>query len=360
MSEPEAAPPGSPDDIFDGLPYVRTPEGDTNWLEKSGFVVEPKAPFVEFSYMGRHKAPSIIEKGRIRVMKFLHAASKAMELGPDGEAMAADLLFRFIKGSGLINNERLRLTVLASIITAMWQRGIAVRADDVYRAYEVLGGRLSDRTDRKRLDRKLNALMMRMFSEAGARSDREGLKESAAQALAGELGLDDASAAVLVSLAKAINDKPINAAIVAAMIIAYISGRWGAARLWDVVWPPRSQKARIDGLTVVLGDGDHVDAEVEENTVKVVCSRCGSVVYSNADPESFPYVKGLVLYNLLSKAPHACPRCGARLGDGRRALVRAIGLRYHLLIYTSKGTRTEKKKAKVTLPKGATLQVRKR
>ncbi len=360
MSEPEATSPGSPDDIFDGLPHVRTPEGDTNWRDKSGFVVEPKAPFVEFSYMGRHKAPSIVEKARIRIMSALHAASKVMELGPDDEAAAADLLFRFVKGNGLINNERLRLLALASIIITMWRRGIAVRADDVYRAYGALGGTLADRTDRKKLDYKLNALMMRIFSEVGARSDRDGLKESAAQALAGELGLDDASSAVLVALAKAINDKPVTAANVAAMVIAYITGRWGATRLWDVVWPPRSRMARIDGLTVVLGDGDHVNAEVEENTVKVICSRCGSVVYSNMDPESFPYVKGLVLYNLLSKAPHVCPRCGAGLADGRRVLVRAIGLKYHLLISLSKGTKIEKKEAKVVLPKGAALQVRKR
>jgi ribosomal protein S27AE len=242
----------------------------------------------------------------------------------------------------------------------MWQRGIAVRADDVYRAYEALGGTLADESDRKRLDYKLNALMMRVFAEAGIRSDREGLKESAAQALAGELGLDDASSAVLVALARAIDDKPINAANVAAMIIAYITGRWGATKLWDIVWPPRTQRARIDGLTVVIGDGDHVSAEIGDNTVKVVCSRCGTVIYSSADPESFPYVKGLVLYNLLSKAPHVCPRCGAGLADGRRVLIRAIGLRYHLLISTSKGTRTEKKEAKVVLPKGAALLLRKR
>jgi ribosomal protein S27AE len=339
---------------------VRTPEGDTDWRDRSGFVVEPKAPFVEFSYMGRHKAPSIVEKARIRIMSALHAASKVMELGPDDEAAAADLLFRFVKGNGLINNERLRLLALASIIITMWRRGIVVRADDVYRAYGALGGTLADRTDRKKLDYKLNALMMRIFSEVGARSDRDGLKESAAQALAGELGLDDASSAVLVALAKAINDKPVTAANVAAMVISYITGRWGATRLWDVVWPPRSQRARIDGLTVVLGDGDHVNAEVEENTVKVVCSRCGSVIYNNTDPESFPYVKGLVLYNLLSKAPHVCPRCGAGLADGRRVLVRAIGLKYHLLISSSKGTKIEKKEAKVVLPKGAALQVRKR
>jgi len=41
-------------------------------------------------------------------------------------------------------------------------------------------------------------------------------------------------------------------------------------------------------------------------------------------------------------------------------LVRAIGLKYHVLISSSKGTRTEKKEAKVVLPKGAALQVRKK
>ncbi|MFP3287264.1 MAG: hypothetical protein RXP86_08420 [Acidilobus sp.] len=360
MSEPETVPSDSPDDIFDGLPYVRTPEGDTDWRDKSGFIVASKAPFVEFSYMGKHKAPSVVEKHRIRIMTALHAAAKVMELSPDDEAVAANLLFKFIRGNGLINNKSLRLMVLASIIAAVWQRGLAVKADDVYRAYEALGGMLSDSADRKKLDYKLNKLVMRMFSEAGTRSDRDGLKESAAQALAGELGLDDASSAVLTALAKSINDKPISAAIVAAMVIAYITGRWGVSRLWDVIWPPRSQRARIDGLTVVLGDGDHVDADVEENTVKVVCSRCGSVMYSNTDPESFPYVKGLVLYNLLSKVPHVCPKCGANLADGRMVFVRAIGLKYHQLISTSRGTRSEKKEAKVVLPKGAALQVRKR
>ncbi|MFP3265232.1 MAG: hypothetical protein RXO54_05295 [Acidilobus sp.] len=359
MSGPEAAAPDPSDDIFDGLPHVRTSEGDTNWYSRSSFIVEPKAPFIEFTYTGKYKAPSPVEKERIRVMKFLHTASKAMELGSNDEAAAADILFRVMSSRDRTNNEKLRLMVLASVISAMWQRGIAVKSDSVYRTYEELGGTLSGESDRKKLDSKLNTLILRLFAEAGVRSIRNGLKESAAQALAGELGLDDSSSAVLVALTRAINDKSAVAASVAASIISYLIGRSDTANIWGVLWPPRARRVRIDGLTVVLGDGDHVDAEVEDNVAKVVCSHCGAVIYSNKNakvgPKSFPYNKEYVLRNLLSKAPHVCPVCGAKLSDDRRVFIRAIGLKYHILVSSSKGTRSVKKEAKVVLPKGAAL-----
>jgi len=46
----------SPDDIFDGIPYARTPEGDHNWLSRTHFTVEPKAPYVEVTYRGAQGA----------------------------------------------------------------------------------------------------------------------------------------------------------------------------------------------------------------------------------------------------------------------------------------------------------------
>jgi len=45
----------SPDDIFDGIPYAHTPEGDHNWLSRTHFTVEPKAPYVEVTYRGGHR-----------------------------------------------------------------------------------------------------------------------------------------------------------------------------------------------------------------------------------------------------------------------------------------------------------------
>jgi hypothetical protein len=360
MSGPEAVSPDTPDDFFNGFPRVKTHDGDTNWRDKSGFIREPLAPYVDFSYTGKHKAPSPIEKERIRIMKFLHAASEVVGLSINAEAIAARLLFTILNSRNKTNNEKLRLMVLASIISTLWQRGIAVKSESVYRAYEELGGTLADESDRKKLDNKLNTLILRIFAEGGVRSIRNGIKESAAHILAGELGLDDSSSIVLVSLARAIDDKSAVAASVAATIISYMIGRSDTANIWGILWPPRARRVRIDGLSVVLGKGDHVDADVEDNVAKVVCSRCGSVVYSNKNakvgPKSFPYNKEYVLRNLLSKVPHVCPACGASLVNNRRVFIRAIGLKYHILISTSKGTRSVKKEAKVVLPKGAALQ----
>jgi len=355
----------SPDDIFDGIPYARTPEGDHNWLSRTHFTVEPKAPYVEVTYHGKHRGLTRSEQGRLRVMRAVHTASEVMGLSKDEEAEVADLVFRYLKGVPRVKSDILRLVTLASAIAVLWRKGTAVRAEDVYRAYEALGGTINGEKDRKALDYTLNATMIEMFRRLSVRSDKDGLRESAARLLAGELGLDDTSSVVLVALAKAINEKPINAANAAATVIAYLIGYRRAANVWKIVWPPRTQRIRIDGITVVLGDGDHTEAEAEEGVAKVVCSRCGAVILDSrnvsrderskvSEQERFNAIKWSLLSSLMRRVPQRCPYCNAALIEDGRALIRSIGLAYHIP-YVASGV--VKRKVSAALPKGASLKV---
>lgn len=358
----------SPDDIFDGIPYARTPDGDTNWLSRTHFTVEPKAPYVEVTYRGGHKGLTRGEQSRMKVMKAVHAVSEVMGLSKDEEAEVADLVFRYLKGTPKVNSKVLRIVTLASAIAVMWRKGIAVRAEDVYRAYEVLGGTFESEKDRKALNYDIIATMIDMFRRLSLRSNKDGLRESAARMLAGELGLDDASSVPLVALAKAIDEKPINAASVAATVIAYLIGYRRAENVWKVVWPPRTQRIRIDGVTLVLGDGDHTAAEAEEGVAKVVCSHCGAVIFDSrnvprdkrskvSEEERFSFIKWFLLSSLMRKVPQRCPVCNARLIEDGRALIRSIGLAYHIPSVTSEGFKIVKRKVSVTLPKGASLRL---
>jgi len=358
----------SPDDIFDGIPYARTPEGDHNWLSRTHFTVEPKAPYVEVTYHGKHRGLTRSEEGRLRVMRAVHAASEVMSLSKDEEAEVADLVFRYLKGVPKVKTDILRLVTLASAIAVLWRKGTAVRAEDVYRAYEALGGTLNGEKDRKALDYAINATMIEMFRRLPVRSDKDGLRESAARLLAGELGLDDTSSVVLVALAKAINEKPISAADTAATTIAYLTGYRGAGSLWKIVWPPRTQRIRIDGITVMLGDGDHKEAEAEEGVAKAVCSHCGAVIFDSrnvprskrskvSEEERFNSIKWSLLSSLMRRVPQRCPFCNAALIEDGRILIRSIGLAYHTSNVTSDGFKIVKRKVSVTLPKGASLKV---
>jgi hypothetical protein len=358
----------SSDDIFDGIPYARTPEGDTNWLSRTHFTVEPKAPYVEVTYRGGHRGLTHSEQGRLRVMRAVHTASEVMGLSSDEEAEVADLVFRYLKGVPRVKSDLLRLVTIASAIAVMWRKGTAVRAEDVYRAYEALGGTLEGERDRKALDYALNATMIELFRRLQVRSDKDGLRESAARTLAGELGLDDSSSVVLVALAKAINEKPINAANAAATAIAYLIGHRRAVDLWKVVWPSRSQRIRIDGITIVLGDGDHTEAEAEEGAAKVVCSHCGAVIFDSrnvprikgskaSELERFSSIKWSLLSSLMRRVPQRCPVCNAMLIEDGRALIRSIGLAYHISNVTSEGFKIVKRKVGVALPKGASLKI---
>jgi len=358
----------SPDDIFDGIPYARTPEGDHNWLSRTHFTVEPKAPYVEVTYHGGHKGLTRSEQGRLRVMRAVHTASEVMGLSKDEEAEVADLVFRYLKGVPRVKSDILRLVTLASAIAVLWRKGTAVRAEDVYRAYEALGGTINGEKDRKALDYTLSSTMIEMFRRLSVRSDKDGLRESAARLLAGELGLDDTSSVVLVALAKAINEKPINAANAAATVIAYLIGYRRAANVWKIVWPPRTQRIRIDGITIVLGNGDHTEAEAEEGVAKLVCSHCGAIIFDSrnlprdkrskvSEQERFNSIKWSLLSSLMRRVPQRCPSCNAALIEDGRALIRSIGLAYHIPNVTSEGFKIVKRKVSVTLPKGATLKI---
>ncbi len=358
----------SSDDIFDGIPYARTPEGDHNWLSRTHFTVEPKAPYVEVTYHGKHKGLTHREEGRLRVMRAVHAASEIMGLSKDEEAEAADLVFRYLKGVPRVKTDILRLVTIASAIAVLWRKGTAVRSEDVYRAYEALGGTLNGERDRKALDYALSTTMIDMFRGLSVRSDKDGLRESAARLLAGELGLDDTSSVVLVALARAINEKPISAANAAATTIAYLIGYRGAGSLWKTVWPPRTQRVKIDGVTVMLGDGGHTGAEAEEGVAKAVCSHCGAIIFDSrsvprskrskaSEQERFNAIKWSLLNNIVRRVPQRCPACNAVLIEDGRALIRSIGLAYHTSDVTSEGFIIVKRKVSVALPKGASLRL---
>jgi len=358
----------SPDDIFDGIPYVRTPEGDTNWLSRTHFTVEPKAPYVEVTYRGGHKGLTRSERSRMKVMRVVHTVSEVMGLSKDEEAEVADMVFRYLKGIPRVKSDILRLVTIASAIVVMWRKGTAVRSEDVYRAYEALGGAINGEKDRKALDYTLNATMIEIFRRLSVRSDKDGLRESAARLLAGELGLDDTSSVVLVALAKAINEKPLSAANAAATAIAYLIGYRRAVDVWKIVWPPRTQRIRIDGITIVLGDGDHIKAEAEEGVAKVVCSHCGAVIFDSrnvprrglskvSEKERFDAIKWSLLSSLMWKVPQRCSSCNAVLIEDGRALIRSIGLAYHTSDVTSEGFKIVKRKVSVALPKGASLRI---
>jgi Arc/MetJ-type ribon-helix-helix transcriptional regulator len=365
---------GPSDNILDGIPYPGTfDRDDPNWVNRTHFIVEPKAPYVEISYQGRHKGLTREEQGRIRVMHAVHAASEVMGLSVNDEAAAANIALRYLAGPPRVSPALLRAAVLASAVAAAWSRGVAVRSEDVYRAYEALGGTLDGEKDKRKLDRAISRTMIDIFRKLPVKSDKDGLRESAARALASELGLDDASSVPLVALARATGEKPITAAVTAATVIAYLIGYRDVRGLWKVIWPPRTQRVRVDGVTVVLGDGDHAEAEAEDWAAKVVCSHCGLTLFDSrrlprnrggatSDEKRFSYNKGAILDGLLSRVPQACPRCGARLADGERVLIRSIGVTYHAELITKSRKREVKKvikrSAAAVLPKGASLAVR--
>jgi len=61
-----------------------------------------------------------------------------------------------------------------------------------------------------------------------------------------------------------------------------------------------------------------------------------------------------LLSSLMRKVPQRCPSCNAALIEDGRALIRSIGLAYHIP-YVASGV--VKRKVSVTLPKGASLKV---
>jgi len=364
----------SSDNILDGIPYPDTfDRDDPNWVNRTHFIVEPKAPYVEISYQGRHKGLTRAEQGRVRVMRAVHTASEVMGLSINAEAAVADIALRYLAGFPRVSPALLRAAVLASAVAAAWRRGVAVRSEDVYRAYEALGGTLDGEKDRRKLDRVISRTMIDIFRKFPVKSDKDGLRESAARTLASELGLDDASSVPLVALARAVGEKPITAAVAAATVVAYLVGYRDVRGLWKVIWPPRTQRIRVDGITVALGDGDRAEAEAEDWAAKVVCSHCGLTIFDSrrlprnrgstaSDEKWFSYNKGVILDGLLTRVPQACPRCGARLADGERVLVRAIGMTYHVEFTTKSREHVTKKVIKrsavAVLPKGASLRVR--
>lgn len=307
------------DPIADELPRVRFFDPHVSL----GFIVE-KRPFIEFS---DSRSLTHEERHKLRVLSSVYAAAKIMELDDEVSKEAARIALSLYERWHSLKV----IEVIAIVLAAAAEKGVAVTRESVERAYERLmmlsKGRPATATGD--VFNEIKRKFLRVMMELNMKINKDDLIVSYVNILANAIGADDASRMPMIALASSIDrSRPAYSAAAAVEFFNYMMrlnrDSWS---LWKTLWPPVERKRFIiDGASVAVGTGDVEAPEPESRTVTVVCASCGARLFGvkrkplstvNYDISQIPF-----------HVPTVCPHCGARLWNGNRLMIRSVKVLY--------------------------------
>jgi|MonGeyMetagenome_1017769.scaffolds.fasta_scaffold106133_2 hypothetical protein len=309
------------DPIADELPRVRYDVLDS--YESPGFIVE-KRPFIEFT---DSRSLTHEERRKLRILSSVYAAAKIMELDDEVSKEAARIALELYK-----RWHSLKVTeVIAVVLAAAAEKGVAVTRENVERAYEKLTmiSRGKPATPTGVVFNEIKKKFMRVMMELNMKIDKDGLIVSYVNILGNAIGADDASRMPMIVLARSIDkSRPAYSAAAAVEFFNYMMRlNRDSESLWKMLWPPVERKRfLIDGASVSVGAGNVEAPEPESRTVTVVCASCGARLFSVKHKPPSPM--NFDISQIPFHVPAVCPHCGARLWDGNRLMIRSVKVLY--------------------------------
>ena len=309
------------DPIADELPRVRYDVLESH--ESPGFIVE-KRPYIEFS---DSRTLTLEERHKLRTLSSVYAAAKIMELDDEVSKEAARIALELYK-----RWHSLKVTeVIAIVLAAAAEKGVAVTRENVERAYERLTmvSRGRPVTPTGDVFNEIKKKFMRVVMELNMKIDKDGLIVSYVNILANAIGADDASRMPMIVLARSIDkSRPAYSAAAAVEFFNYMMRLdRDSESLWKMLWPPVKRKRfLIDGASVSVGAGDVKAPEPKSRTVTVVCASCGARLFSVKHEPPSPVI--FDISQIPFHVPTVCPHCGARLWDGNRLMIRSVKVLY--------------------------------
>ncbi len=309
------------DPIADELPRVRYDVLDSH--ESPGFIVE-KRPYIEFM---DSRSLTHEERHKLRTLSSVYAAAKIMELDDEVSKEAARIALSLYE-----RWHSLKVTeVIAIVLAAAAEKGVAVTRENVERAYERLTmisrGRPSMPTDD--VFNEIKRKFLRVMMELNMKINKDNLIVSYVNILANVIGIDDASRMPMIALARSIDrSRPAYSAAAAVEFFNYMMRlNRDSESLWKMLWPPVERKRfLIDGASVAVGTGDVEAPEPESRTVTVVCASCGARLFSVKHKPLSPM--NYDISRIPFHVPTVCPHCGARLWNGNRLMIRSVKVLY--------------------------------
>jgi len=295
------------------------------------------------------------EKQKLRILSAVYAVARLMELDRETGAEAARIALRLYgQPHGLRASD-----IVAAAIAAAMERGIAVTRESVERAYELLtstsrSGPASTPTDELHI--KVERSLMRIIMDFNIKVKKEDIIASYVNIMANAIGADDISRIPMIALARAIDTSRPGYSAAAAV------GFFGKLMrlsdddepLWRMIWPPVKRKRFVlDSASLSVGTGDVEAPDVGPRTVTVVCARCGAVLHSvNYKPPSPMHILSVRQAPLF--LPSVCPRCGARIWDGNRLIVRSVKVTFN---YRQGNNKVKKIKASAMMPLESSIAI---
>jgi len=307
------------DPIADELPRVRFFDPHVSL----GFTIE-KRPFIEFT---DSRSLTHEERHKLRVLSSVYAAAKIMELDDEVSKEAARIALSLYE-----RWHSLKVTeVIAIVLAAAAEKGVAVTRESVERAYERLTMLSKGRpvAPTGYVFNEIKRKFLRVMMELNMKIDKDDLIVSYVNVLANAIGADDASRMPMIALARSIDrSRPAYSAAAAVEFFNYMMrlDRDGEM-LWKMFWPPVEKKRFIiDGASVAVGTGDVEAPDPKSRTVTVVCASCGARLFSVKHEPPSPVI--FDISQIPFHVPAVCPHCGARLWNGNRLMIRSVKVLY--------------------------------
>jgi DNA-directed RNA polymerase subunit RPC12/RpoP len=309
------------DPIADELPRVRYDVFDPH--KSFGFIVE-KRPFIEFS---DSRSLTHEERHKLRVLSSVYAAAKIMELDDEVSKEAARIALSLYERWHSLKV----IEVIAVVLAAAAEKGVAVTRESVERAYERLTMLSKGRpfTPTGDVFNEIKRKFLRVMMELNMKINKDDLIVSYVNILANAIGADDASRMPMIVLARSIDrSRPAYSAAAAVEFFNYMMRlNRDSESLWKMLWPPVERKRFIiDGASIAVGTGNVEAPEPESRTVTVVCASCGARLFSvnHKPPSPVNYDISQIPFHV----PAVCPHCGARLWNGNRLMIRSVKVLY--------------------------------
>ncbi len=307
------------DPIADELPRVRFFDPHVSL----GFTIE-KRPFIEFT---DSRSLTHEERHKLRVLSSVYAATKIMELDDEVSKEAARIALELYERWHSLKVAE----VIAIVLAAAAEKGVAVTRESVERAYERLTMLSKGRpaTPTGDVFNEIKRKFLRVMMELNMKINKDDLIVSYVNILANAIGADDASRMPMIALARSIDrSRPAYSAAAAVEFFNYMMRlNKDSESLWKMLWPPVERKRfLIDGVSVAVGTGNVEAPEPETRTVTVVCASCGARLFSvkHKPPSPVNYDISQIPFHV----PTVCPHCGARLWDGNRLMIRSVKVLY--------------------------------
>jgi len=307
------------DPIADELPRVRFFDPHVSL----GFTIE-KRPFIEFT---DSRSLTHEERHKLRVLSSVYAAAKIMELDDEVSKEAARIALSLYERWHSLKV----VDVIAIVLAAAAEKGVAVTRESVERAYERLTMLSKGRpvTPTGDVFNEIKRKFLRVMMELNMKINKDDLMVSYVNILANAIGADDASRMPMIALARSIDkSRPAYSAAAAVEFFNYMMRLWkDGEMLWKMLWPPVERKRfLIDGASVAVGTGNVEAREPKSKSVTVVCASCGARLFSVKHKPQSPI--NYDISQIPFHVPAVCPHCGARLWNGNRLMIRSVKVLY--------------------------------